>query len=309
LWINCGSMKLVDNSIIFNYNFISMNTTKTILLVVVVALVVSFIGAKIFSGVSGPTGNNLLDTVLGKGEIRAGYVVYPPSLIKDPNTGQLSGIFYDGLEEMGKNLGLKINWVEEVGWGTMIEGLKAGRYDIIVTGLWPNSARAKNVDFTGPLYYSAIGVYVRAAENRFADLDRINAQNVTIATIDGEMSSFIAQSTFPNAKTLSLPQDTQVAQLLLNITTRKADVTFVEPAIAEEFLSNNPGSIKNIAKDRPVRYFGNTMAVPKNQDGFKAMINTAIDELFYAGKVDELIKKYEKYPGSFYPVAQPYTLP
>jgi ABC-type amino acid transport substrate-binding protein len=286
-----------------------MDTTKTIILTVVVALVVSFVGAKIFSGISGPTGDNLLDTVLRKGEIRAGYVVYPPSLIKDPNTGQLSGIFYDALEEMGKNLGLKINWVEEVGWGTMIEGLKAGRYDIIVTGLWPNSARAKNVDFTSPLYYSAIGVYVRADENRFADLNRINAQNVTIATIDGEMSSFIAQSTFPNAKTLSLPQDTQVAQLLLNITTRKADVTFVETAIAEEFLANNPSSIKNIAKGRPVRYFGNTMAVPKNQDGFKAMINTAIDELFYAGKVSELIKKYEKYPGSFYPVAQPYTLP
>jgi ABC-type amino acid transport substrate-binding protein len=152
-------------------------------------------------------------------------------------------------------------------------------------------------------------VYVRADENRFADLNRINRQDVTIATIDGEMSSFIAQSTFPSAETLSLPQDTQVAQLLLNITTRKADVTFVEPAIAEEFLANNPGSVKNIAKDRPVRYFGNTMAVPKNQDGFKSMINTAIDELFYAGKVDELIRKYEKYPGSFYPVAQPYTLP
>lgn len=285
-----------------------MNTTKTILLVVVVALVASFVGAKIFSGGTNQ-GEDLTATVLSKGEIRAGYVVYPPSLIKDPNTGQLSGIFYDALEGMGGNLGLKINWVEEVGWGTMIEGLKAGRYDIIVTGLWPNSARAKNVDFTNPLYYSAIGVYVRADETRFADLNRINTQNVTIATIDGEMSSFIAQSTFSNAKTLSLPQDTQVAQLLLNITTRKADVTFVEPAIAEEFLANNPGSIKNIAKDRPVRYFGNTMAVPKNQDGFKSMINTAIDELFYSGKVDELINKYEKYSGSFYPVATPYTLP
>jgi ABC-type amino acid transport substrate-binding protein len=159
------------------------------------------------------------------------------------------------------------------------------------------------------LYYSAIGIYVRANDNRFADLNKINAQNITIATIDGEMSSFIARSTFPNAKTLSLSQDTQVAQLLLNITTQKADITFVEPAIAEEFLANNPHSIKNIVRDKPVRYFGNTMAVPKNEDGFKSMINTAIDELFYSGKVNELIKKYEKYPGSFYPVAQPYTLP
>lgn len=285
-----------------------MNTTKTILLVVFVALVISFIGAKIFSGKINQ-GEDLTVTVLNKGEIRAGYVVYPPCLIKDPNTGQLSGIFYDALEEMGKNLDLKINWAEEVGWSTMIEGLKAKRYDIIAFCLWPNSARAKNVDFTNPLYYSAIGAYVRSDEDRFADLAQINQQGVTIATIDGEMSSFIAQSTFPNAKTLSLSQDTQIAQLLLNITTKKADVTFVEIAIAEEFLANNPGSIKNIAKSKPVRYFSNTMGISKNQDGFKSMINTAIDELFYNGKVSELIKKYEKYPGSFYPVATPYTLP
>jgi len=285
-----------------------MNNIKIIFLVIIVALIVSFVSVKIFSGETNQS-KNLLDTVLDEGEIRAGYVIYPPSLIKDPNTGQLSGIFYDALEEAGKNLNLKVNWVEEVGWGTMIEGLKSGRYDIIVTGLWPNSARAKNVDFTNPLYYSAIGVYTRSEENRFADLNRINRQDITISIIDGEMSSFIAQSSFPNAKVISLPQDTQASQLLLNVTTGKADVTFVEPAIAEEFLANNPGSIKNIAKNNPVRYFGNTMAVPKNQDGFKSMINTALEELLNSGKAEELIKKYEKYPGSFYPVASPYTLP
>lgn len=285
-----------------------MNNTKTILLVVVVALVVSLIGAKIFSG-STSSNQDLLAKVLDKGEIRAGYVVYPPAFIKDPNTGQLSGIFHDALEEAGKNLGLKINWVEEVGWGTMIEGLNAGRYDIIASGIWPNSARAKNADFTIPLFYSAVGVYTRAGDSRFSDLNRINRQDITIATIDGEMSSFIAKATFPNAKTISLPQDTQVSQLLLNVKTGKADVTFVEAAIAEEFLANNLGSVQNIVPNNPIRSFGNTMVVPKNQDGFKSMMNTALEELFNNGVVDTIVEKYEKYPGSFYPVAKPYSAP
>ena len=285
-----------------------MNTTKIVLLVVVVALVASFVGVKIFSG--GTTqSQDLLAKVLDKGEIRVGYVVYPPGMIKDPNTGELSGIFHDALEEAGKNLGLKINWVEEVGWGTMIEGLKAGRYDMIGSPVWPNSSRAKNVDFTIPLNYSAVGVYTRSGDNRFVDLTRINNGNVTIATIDGEMSSFIAKATFPNAKIISLPQDAQVSQLLLNVRTSKADVTFVETAIAEEFLAQNPGSVQNIVPNNPVRSFGNTMLVPKNQDGFKSMINSALEELFNSGTVDVLIDKYEKYPGSFYRAAKPYTLP
>lgn len=286
-----------------------MNTTKTILLVVVVALVVSFVGAKIFSGETRDS-QDLLETVLNRGEIRTGYVVYPPAFIKDPNTGELSGIFHDALEEAGKNLGLKINWVEEVGWGTMIEGLKAGRYDVIASGIWPNSARAKNADFTIPLFYSAVGIYTRTGDNRFSNnINAINSNGITIATIDGEMSSFIAQSNFPNAKTISLPQDTQVSQLLLNVRTGKADVTFVEAAIAEEFLANNLGSVQNIVPNNPIRSFGNTMVVPKNQDGFKSMMNTALEELFNNGVVDGLVKKYEKYPGSFYPVAQPYSVP
>lgn len=248
-------------------------------------------------------------TILDNEEIMAGYVVDPPAMIKDPNTGELSGIFHDALETTGENLGLKINWVEEVGWGTMIEGLAAGRYDIIVTDLWPNAARAKSIDFTIPLYYSTIGVYTRSEEKRFTDLTSINNKAITIAIIDGEMSSFIAQSSFPNANVISLPQDTPVSQLLLHITTNKADVTFAQPAIAEEFLTNNPGSVKNIAKDDPIRSFGNTMGVPKNHGGFTSMMNTALEELLNNGKIDELISQYEKYPSSFYPVAKPYTLP
>lgn len=284
------------------------NFTKTILLVVVVALVVSFVGVKIFSNEVSQN-QNLLAKVLDKGEIRVGYVIYPPGMIKDANTGKLSGIFHDALEEAGKNLGLKINWVEEVGWGTMIEGLNSGRYDMIGSAVWPTATRAKNVDFTIPLNYGVIGVYVRSDDNRFANLDKINSESVTLATIDGEISSFVAKEVFPQAKVLSLPQDTQISLVLLNVTTRKADVAFVEPAVAEEFLANNPNTIKNIAKENPIRAYGNTWVVSKNESAFKNMLDVAIQELQNNGKIDELVEQYSKYPGSFYPVSKPYNAP
>jgi polar amino acid transport system substrate-binding protein len=284
------------------------NITKTILLVVVVVLVVSFVGVRIFSNEVSQN-QNLLAKVLDKGEIRVGYVIYPPGMIKDANTGKLSGIFHDALEEAGKNLGLKINWVEEVGWGTMIEGLNSGRYDMIGSAVWPTATRAKNVDFTIPLNYGVIGVYVRSDDSRFINLDKINSESVTLATIDGEISSFVAKEAFPQAKVLSLPQDTQISLVLLNVTTRKADVAFVEPAVAEEFLANNPNTIKNIAKENPIRTYGNTWVVSKNESAFKNMLDVAIQELQNNGKIDELVEQYSKYPGSFYPVSKPYNVP
>ena len=68
------------------------------------------------------------ERVVETGIIRVGYVPYPPGLIKDPNTKKITGIFAEVLEEAAHNLDLKVEWTEQVGWGTMVEGLKANRY-------------------------------------------------------------------------------------------------------------------------------------------------------------------------------------
>jgi polar amino acid transport system substrate-binding protein len=252
-------------------------------------------------------GASVFDRVMKSGKIRCGYVVYPPHCCKDPNTGELSGIFVDAVKRVGENLQVKIEWCEEVGWGSMIEGLLNDRYDTVASGVWANSTRAKLVDFTEPLYYSGIGVYVRPDDNRFTDdLTAINDAKVRISTIDGEMSSIIAKVQFPLAQQVSLPQLTDNSQLLLNITSGKADVTFVELAIAHDFLRSNPGSLKNIAEQKPARIFGNTALVKRGEIEFKHMIDCAFDELINSSQVDDLLKKYQPFPGAFYPVAYPY---
>jgi polar amino acid transport system substrate-binding protein len=251
----------------------------------------------------------LQDKVLERGIIRAGYVVYPPGSIKDPNTGELSGIFIDAVEEAAMGLGLEVDWVEEVGWGTMIEGLVTNRYDIIGSPVWPTSSRAREADFTIPLTYSAVGVYVRSDDNRFNNnLNAINSPNVKIATIDGEMSSILADTKFPQADTFSLPQLSSVAEMLLNVRQRKADVAFIEAYFGDQFLLNNPGTVKNIATDKPIRIVGNTLVVKKGELDLVSMLNTALTELLNNGRIDELVEEY-KVPQSFYPVAQPFEVP
>ncbi len=272
----------------------------------IVAIIVAILAY--YNGKATSSSNDVLSAV-DKVEIRVGYVINPPSLIKDPNTGKLSGIYYEAVEKMGKNLDLKINWVEETGWGTFIEGLETRRYDMVVGGIWPSSTKAKKVNFSIPLYYSTVGIYVKPDDDRFTDLKRINNKDITIAAIDAEMSSIIANTSFPNANLLSHPQDTQLSQLLLDVRTGKADVAFVEKIVAEEFLANNPGSIQNIVPDNPIRTFGNTIVIPKNQNGFESMINTALEELINSGYINKLIKKYEKYPGTIYPVSKSYQTP
>lgn len=113
---------------------------------------------------------------------------------------------------------LKVEWTEEIAWGTMIEGLLADRYDVAGTPVWDIPSRGKIVGFSIPLYYSGIGAYVRQNDNRFdGKLDSLNSKDVKIATIDGEMAKVIANSQFPDAQHVSLAQISDVSQMLLNV--------------------------------------------------------------------------------------------
>lgn len=247
------------------------------------------------------------DRVINTKSIRVGYISYPPSLIKDPNTKAISGIFHDVLQEIGRRADLKIDFVEEVTWGTMIEAVNSGRVDLICTGLWPNSTRAKFADFTEAVYFSPIKSYVKAGDNRFNNnLGRANDPSIKVATIDGEMTSIIAKTDFPKATDHSMAQSTDVSQVLLEVAGGKAAITFVEPAIARDFLEKNPDSVQEVSGVPPVRVFPNVMMVAKGETKLIAFLNTSLNELANTGFIDQAITQYEKVAHLFLRRALPY---
>ncbi len=107
--------------------------------------------------------------------IKVGYISYPPGFIVDPNTKEKSGIFDDVLLEIAKRNGLTVDYKEEVTWATMIEVLKTDRVNLIANPVWATPERKENADFSKPVYFSPIGVFVRADDNRFdADRSKLN---------------------------------------------------------------------------------------------------------------------------------------
>lgn len=255
--------------------------------------------------------NNLTvyDKVVQKGTIRVGYIPYPPAVIKDPNTKQLSGIFYEVLMQAGKNLDLKVEFVEEVAWGTMVEAVKTNRVDLICTAVYAKSQRGKFVDFTLPLYYSPLKTFTYSRNNFFnGDISKVNSPSVKIATIDGEAVSILAKADFPKAQIVSLTQSSDVSQMLEEVATKKADVTFVEPVFANAYIKSNPNKIMEVSGIEPVRVYPVVMMIAKDEGKFKSTLNIAIQELHDNGFVEKIIKKYEPSPNSFYRVQNSYKI-
>ena len=250
---------------------------------------------------------SVYERVIEKDKIRAAFLNYPPACMKDTKTGDMSGIFVEVLQKACDNIGLELEWSEEVDWGGQIAGLNADRYDIVGSPVWANVVRGTQTTLSTSVYYSGIGVYVRADDNRFdKDFSKINSEGVKVGTIDGETSSLIADQDFPNATKVSSIQLTDISQKFLDLTSSKCDVVLAEPYFAYEYEKNNPGSIKNIAIDSPIRLFGNCYMFKKNEFQMKHMLDVAIQDLINSGYVDKIIQKYEPAPGLFYRVAKPY---
>jgi ABC-type amino acid transport substrate-binding protein len=221
----------------------------------------------------------------------------------------VSGVFVDLLRQIGTDTGLKVEYTEEVGWGTMIEGLNASRYDVIGSPVWANPARGARATLSSAVYFTPIGVWVRSDDTRFASataIPSINAPDIRIAAMDGSTPELIARTQFPAAKLIGYPDITGEPQLFLDVVQKKADVFFAEPALGAQFLRSHPGSLRDIAAAAPIRSFANVYMMRANEPALKMLIDTALQDLDSRGVIDALLQKYEPVSGAFLRRAVPY---
>jgi ABC-type amino acid transport substrate-binding protein len=252
------------------------------------------------------------ERVLRTKTIRAAYVSYPPgTIIIDKAARRLSGICVDTLDEIGKQLDLTIQYTEEVGWLTMIEGLNSGRYETVAAPVWANPTRSKQALFSKPLFYSVVGVWIRADDRRFTQenfRESINSPSVRIGSLDGSTMIGIARSDFPRAELVTFPELTGEPQVFLELQQHRIDVFMTEPATAYYHLKSHPGSIKNVAETAPVRAFPVIFLLPRNEPQLKNMFDATIETLHNSGVLGRTIKQYQPVPGAFGLVPQPFLM-
>ncbi len=279
-----------------------------VIVVVLLAALAGYFGGKLGQSRTVVQAESTYDRVMRTGVLRCGYAVWPPTAIfKDANTGQLAGIFPEIIEEMGKNLNIKIEWVEETGWANFVEAMQMDRFDMFCGPIWPTTDRAKLIGFTVPVAYSAGHIYSRKDDTRFdADYKILNDAQYTIATMDGEMSAIMAAKAFPKAKTVAIPQLGDMTQMLMSVVTGKADATILEPSLAREFSQKNPGTIHQVTKE-PYAIYPDVYGVKLDDVKFKAVVDAALTQMVNEGVVDQIIEKYETDRGMYMPVSKPYS--
>lgn len=246
------------------------------------------------------------DRVMRTGTIRCGYYLWPPVLVRDPNSGKMSGIGVDIFEEIGRLLSLKIEWAEEVGNDTMFEGYKTGRYDLLCAPVGATPARARVAEFTRPVFFSPFRMYAKAGDTRFDNaLEKANDPSVRYAQMDGEFGAIIRSEVFPRTQSVSLPAMSSPAELMMTLATGKADITVTDPVQFILFNRKNPGKIHEVA-GKPVRVISLTYSVPPGEERFKSVLNVTLDTLLEDGFIDRVLKQEPEYDQSLLRPSRPY---
>lgn len=269
----------------------------------IIAVLGGYIGSHFFNqNTEAPSNNSAFDRVIENRTIRCGYASWAPFLQKEPNTGELSGFNVSIFNQIGKELGLKIDWVEEVGYGNYIEGLNAGRYDAMCQTVWPDAGRFTNALVTLPVHYHKVHVIVRADDKRFANgYSNLNSPDFTIVVIEGDITETIAKTDFPNAKLVRLPQNADASQLFLELVSNKSDAMFIDWGFFNSYDKTNPGKLKTAGN--VLRVYGSIFSVKSGEIALKALLDSAIIALVNNGKIKEIL---EQHPTTAMPPAPTY---
>jgi len=291
-----------------------MSTFKQTFSVIVIAAATTFAIQHFAPSAAAPqnvTKESVYERVMRTRVLRCGYLPYQPEVMKDPNTGKMSGYVVDITEEIGRQLNIKIEWTTELGFGfqNVPADFKTGRYDAVCSGFVETAAHANAALFSIPIDYAPVYAYVRAGDTRFdQSLDGVNNPTTKLAIIDGESAQAIAKEVFPKASTLSLPEMSDVSMSLESVAAGKADMAIATIATAKGYMDKNSGKLK-VIRTHPIKaWIQPVMAFPHGEHDFKYVVDATLRALHENGYIERTFRKYDPKLESYLLVTKPYEM-
>jgi cyclohexadienyl dehydratase len=249
---------------------------KKIILVVLLALLPFSLNAE-----------SKLNQILSSGELKVGTTGdWDPMTMKDPATNKYKGFDIDVMNELAKDMGVKITFVPTE-WKTIVSGITAGRYDIS-TSVTKTPKRAEVAGFTEPYYkYGTVPLVLKKNLKKYSTWDSLNNEKVTIATTLGTSQEEKAKEFFPKSKLRSVESPARDFQEVLagradgNITSsteaNKLVITYPQLAIVPDG-EKNPAFL--------------AMMVSKSDKVWNDYVNEWIKNKKNSSFFDDLLAKY-----------------
>ena len=233
------------------------------------------------------SGESKLQTIKKNGELRVGTTGdWDPMSMKDPATNKYKGFDIDVMNELAKDMGVKVTFVPTE-WKTIVSGITSGRYDIS-TSVTKTAKRAEVAGFTSTYYkYGTVPLVLKKNLSKFSTWDSLNKKGVKIATTLGTSQEQKAKEFFPNSTLKSVEAPARDFQEVL---AGRADGNITSSTEANKLVIKYPQLA--IVQDGEKNPAFLAMMVPKSDTAWNEYVSNWIEKKKSSGFFEKLLSKY-----------------
>ena len=228
-----------------------------------------------------------LDQIIASGELKVGTTGdWDPMTMKDPATNKYKGFDIDVMNELAKDMGVKVTFVPTE-WKTIVSGITSGRYDIS-TSVTKTAKRAEVAGFTTTYYkYGTVPLVLKKNLKNFPTWDSLNKNGVKIATTLGTSQEQKAKEFFPKSTLKSVEAPARDFQEVL---AGRADGNITSSTEANKLVIKYPQLA--IVQDGEKNPAFLAMMVPKKDKVWNNYVSKWIKEKKASGFFNTLLAKY-----------------
>ena len=154
---------------------------------------------------------------------------------RNPKTQQLSGIDIDLAAELGKDLGIAVEFIDS-SFATLIDDVRRDRCDIAMFGIGITPARIAKLRFSAPYLASDIYAISTRHNHRIKQWSNIDQRGTIVAVSKGTLHESVMKNKLKNAQLLVL--DTPFAREQ-EVQSGRADAFMTDYPYSRRFLANN----------------------------------------------------------------------
>jgi polar amino acid transport system substrate-binding protein len=156
-----------------------------------------------------------METIRARGTLRVGVSLFVPWVMHD-NNNKLIGYETDVARQLADNLGVDVEFIQ-TSWPSIIPGLLADDYDIIISGLSLTPQRALLINFSEPYTHStSVLIASKKIAGRFTTEKQFNRKKVTIGVVKDSVGEKLIARKFPKATVKTFPAEAQAISALLD---------------------------------------------------------------------------------------------
>ncbi|MFZ3577226.1 transporter substrate-binding domain-containing protein [Virgibacillus sp. DJP39] len=229
------------------------------------------------------TEDTVLSTVEESGVLRVGFegTYQPFNYLNDEN--EFAGFDVDIANELASRLGVEAEFIATK-WDSLIGGLKADKFDVIIGQMTVTEERKKSVDFTDPYVVTGSVLITREDATGISELEDIKGKKVGVG--GGTTFEEVANSV-EGAEVVLYKAVTDYIQDLIN---GRLDVIINDQLLMSYNIKEEGLPIK-IASD-VVNKDEIGMAVKKDSPEFVAKLNETLAEMIEDGTYEEIYKEW-----------------